>query len=39
MIPHRLIFVRQMPRTLIGKIDRLALLNALNAGLDLEAQG
>lgn len=39
MIPHKLIFVRQMPRTLIGKIDRIALLNALNIGLDLEEQG
>ena len=39
MIPHKLIFVREMPRTPIGKIDRIALFNALSAGLDLEGQG
>ena len=38
MIPHRLVFVRQMPRTLIGKIDRIAVLKALTDGVDLEMQ-
>jgi amino acid adenylation domain-containing protein len=36
MIPHKLIFVRQIPRTPIGKIDKVALLRALAGGADLE---
>jgi amino acid adenylation domain-containing protein len=39
MIPHKLVFVRQMPRTLIGKIDKIAVLKALTDGVDLETQG
>ena len=36
MIPHKLVFVRQMPRTLIGKIDKVALLRALADELNLD---
>ena len=36
MIPQKLIFVREMPRTAVGKIDRVAILNALKNGVDLE---
>jgi acyl-coenzyme A synthetase/AMP-(fatty) acid ligase len=36
MIPHKLLFMRQIPRTPIGKIDRVALLSALAGGVDLE---
>jgi amino acid adenylation domain-containing protein len=39
MIPHKLIFVRHMPRTLVGKIDKIAVLKALADGIDLETQG
>ena len=38
MIPHKLIFVRQMPRTLVGKIDKIAVLKALTDGTDFETQ-
>jgi len=38
MIPHKLIFLRQMPRTLIGKIDKVSLLKALASGDDLESK-
>jgi amino acid adenylation domain-containing protein len=37
MIPHKLIFVHEMPRTPVGKIDRVAIVNALKGGVDLEA--
>ena len=33
MIPHKLIFVREMPRTPVGKIDRVAIVNALKGGV------
>ena len=36
MIPHKLVFVREMPRTPVGKIDRVAIVNALKGGVDLE---
>jgi amino acid adenylation domain-containing protein len=36
MIPHKLIFVREMPRTPVGKIDRVAIVNAVKAGSDLK---
>ena len=36
MIPQKLIFVREMPRTAVGKIDRVAIVNALKNGVDLE---
>jgi len=39
MIPQKLIFLRQMPRTLIGKIDKVSLLKALASGDDLESKG
>jgi amino acid adenylation domain-containing protein len=38
MIPHKLLFMRQIPRTPIGKIDRVALLSALAGGVDLEIE-
>jgi amino acid adenylation domain-containing protein len=36
MIPQKLLFMRQIPRTPIGKIDKVALLRALACGVDLE---
>jgi amino acid adenylation domain-containing protein len=36
MIPQTLIFVRDMPRTPVGKIDRVAIVNALKDGVGLE---
>jgi acyl-coenzyme A synthetase/AMP-(fatty) acid ligase len=39
MIPQKLIFVREMPRTAVGKIDRVAIVNALETGVDLEKGG
>jgi non-ribosomal peptide synthetase component E (peptide arylation enzyme) len=38
MIPHKLVFVRQMPRTPVGKIDKKAILEALIGELSLEDQ-
>jgi D-alanine--poly(phosphoribitol) ligase subunit 1 len=38
MIPHKLVFVRQIPRTPVGKIDRKAILEALIGELSLENQ-
>jgi acyl-coenzyme A synthetase/AMP-(fatty) acid ligase len=34
MIPHRLVFVRRLPRNLVGKIDKLALRTVLSGSIE-----